>query len=267
MSMSEAPRARIRLAPRVRGESRVSGQPETAGPGYDFSPGSDIKYQLLEIGEERNRIILVEGLLRDPDSVIRFVREDGRFTAGTDSGSHFPGVRSSAPRAYVDTFLNVLEPLIRSTWGIPDSTSFTAASMFSLTTTMPSDLMPLQRVPHHDGAGLKIISAVHFLFRGPHGGTGFYRHRATGYETITEEREALFDRMVAAEIAKDGLPDGYVTQSNAHFVKTFDVGGAFNRLVLFPGHMLHSGSINPAAGLPKDVGTGRLTANSFLTLN
>lgn len=58
----------------------------------------------------------------------------------------------------------------------------------SLTTTLPEQLVPLQRFPHVDGGDDGKIAILHYLCGVKQGGTAFYRHKSTGFETIANAK-------------------------------------------------------------------------------
>jgi hypothetical protein len=53
-------------------------------------------------------------------------------------------------------------------------------------------------------------------------------------------------------------------RSDAHFTLYHAVDYRANRLVIYPGSLLHSGLIDPAHDIDDDPETGRLTANIFV---
>ena len=256
--VARSKRATIRSAP-PRGEA------DTGQRHYDFSPGR-CHARVIEIGWERSKIILVDELLADPHSAIELAARDISFRTARDGMSHFPGVRSGAPSDYLATFQGALEPLIRDTYSIPSDLHASVRTMFSITTTSPARLMQLQRVPHYDAVEKRMISVVHYLFRKSFGGTCFFRHRATGFERMAPDREDVYTARLDSQLEEIGqLPDRYMTESNALFERTYDAEGLFNRLVIFEGQLLHSGTVNADAGLVQDPRAGRLTVNTFLT--
>ncbi|HEY6815172.1 MAG TPA: DUF6445 family protein [Croceibacterium sp.] len=237
----------------------------SSGIDYDFAPTGSFTHRVIEVGAERNRVLIVNNPFRDPASLVRYAKDHVQFAFGAD-GSYYPGVRGQAPEAYLRAFLRTLAVLMRETFEIPEWASFQPSAMYSLTTRRPQDLLPRQRIPHYDGAGRRMFSAVHYLFHGPLGGTSFYRHRATMFEAITEDREQSYEQIVAREIQETPPPDQYFTRSTELFEETFNVPGAYNSLVIFPGQLLHSGTINWGEGLSEDVEQGRLTLNAFFRL-
>ncbi len=102
-----------------------------------------------------------------------------------------------------------------------------------------------------------------YLCDGRHGGTGFYRHNATGLQQITEAtREAYLDTYYD-EINARRPAQRYFDNSDDQFTLLGLIPAKFNRMVVYPGSLLHSACINPAISLSTDPRAGRLTLNSF----
>ena len=266
LGLRQPPRAR---APSERPKPVADAQgpvpPVIADERYDFSAGPSMRVEKHVIGHEANPILVVDGLLANPASAVDFAEAEVNFVPGP-TGTYFPGLRGRRSDAYVATFLDRLGPAMRETFGLRDNVRFNFNNLFSLTTTPGSELRPLQKVPHVDHIGPRGLAVVHFIFAAPLGGTGFFRHKATGWETITEERAERYDRMVAREIEQSGTSPGYLFRDSPHFDLVFNVEPAMDRLVIFSGHQLHSATVPDGVTLPTDVRQGRLTINSFIGL-
>ncbi|MEO0786552.1 MAG: DUF6445 family protein, partial [Pseudomonadota bacterium] len=95
------------------------------------------------------------------------------------------------------------------------------------------------------------------------GGTAFYRHRASTFETISQDRHGAYGATLQKEV--DALPDsGYVDGDTELFEETGRVAARFNRMVIYRGYRLHSGVIPADLTLSSDPREGRLTVNTFL---
>ena len=58
---------------------------------------------------------------------------------------------------------------------------------------------------------------------------------------------------------------GYIDGSNAYYEQISTVEGLPDRLVIYPGRLLHSAVMPPNAPLSDDPYTGRLTTNIFVS--
>ena len=64
-----------------------------------------------------------------------------------------------------------------------------------------------------------------------------------------------------------GLPPAsYITGDTALFERTMTAEARYNRALLYPSYLLHSGAIAPDATLSPDPAIGRLTVTAFLSV-
>ncbi len=139
------------------------------------------------------------------------------------------------------------------------------ASTFSLVTVPEAELAPLQRIPHYDHSGGEIVAVMHYLLGAETGGTAFYRHRRTGFETITPAREAAYNAALAEDEREFGMPPPrYHYGDSDRYELIGEIAAAPDRLILYRGRLLHSGVISAPGTLSADPKTGRLTVNMFL---
>lgn len=175
----------------------------------------------------------------------------------------YPGLRAPAPLDYVETLARTLFPQIGEAFDLPPVKLARAECNFSLVTQSPETLAASQREPHVDTVDPLQFAILHYLCGPEQGGTGFYRHRATGYETLTEDR---IEPYRAARANETPPPPGYPARESAAFESIGTIDAAFDRIVIYRSRLLHSGLIGNPAHLSSDPRSGRLTANIFLTL-
>lgn len=216
---------------------------------------------LEHLGHEREPLLIVDGLLADP-GVLVDEAASAPFTPAYGSAGGYPGVRAPAPLDYVGDVARALAGPISDAFGLGPVGLVRATCSFSLVTLRPGALVPSQRVPHIDTVDPWQFAILHYLCPARFGGTAFFRHRATGFETLNAERLPAFDAARAAE------PDetGYVDGSGRSFEKIGEVGAACNRVAIYRSCLLHSGVIRAPDALSANPRCGRLTANIFLTL-
>lgn len=216
---------------------------------------------LETIGNESIPVLIVEGLDQATEPLRKAARQ-GRFKA---TSTYYPGVRAPAPRAYAEQLAKLLEGPVREAFGWQDDNLAVMECDFSLVTTPPGDLSLFQRLPHFDGTSDDVLAVLHFLCDGDHGGTSFYRHRSTGYESISPDRWQAYDEALRADIERLGEPDArYRDESDSIYERmaTFDCRPG--RALVYRGTTLHSGRIPPDHGLSDDPSSGRLTVNTFI---
>ncbi len=136
---------------------------------------------------------------------------------------------------------------------------------FCLVTRRPDELDPWQRLPHIDQADPGHFALLHFLSPTPQGGTNFFRHRRTGFERVSPEREPIYATARKAEMMANGSPPvAYFNDSDQDFERIARFEGAYNRLLVYRGSLLHSGYIPEGFAFSPDPALGRLTCNIFI---
>ena len=153
--------------------------------------------------------------------------------------------------------------MLRGAFGITSGVGLEACN-FSLVTTPPEKLTPPQRLPHFDTIDTGRIAVLHYLCRPEHGGTAFYRHRRTGFETVTADRFERYQRVLHEEAGEHGLPPArYFHGATTQFDAVAEYDAVFNRALIYRGATLHSGSIPAGFGFSGNPRLGRLTVNTF----
>lgn len=211
------------------------------------------------IGNEQQPIAIVDGFHPDPDAL----REAARGASFGPARRHYPGLRADLPADYFAQVRPALTAVLREVFGAPQRTDLLDAS-FSIVTTPPDMLTPAQRLPHIDAVAPGRIALVHYLSCDDGDGTAFFRHRATGCETIDQARSAGYLAHLDAELRDVPPPAGYIAGDTALFAEIARVEARYNRAVIYRSALLHSGAISPGARLDPDPATGRLTATAFL---
>src|SRR5207244_647064 len=152
--------------------------------------------------------------------------------AGGPSGG-YPGLRAPAPTNYVEQLVRALAPQIEHAFALDDVALARAECSFSLTTLPEESLTPEQRVPHVDTTYPLQFALLHYLCEPHLGGTSFYRHRASGFEVLTADREPDYDRLRAVELNSAPPAPGYVRAGDDSFLRTGGVDARFNRVVIY----------------------------------
>jgi hypothetical protein len=209
-------------------------------------------------------VVVVDDVLADPRALVELVSDTAGFEATEAAGNFYPGLRAPAPPGYVRALSDALGPVVASAFpDLADRTARTSACL-SLLTFRPDELNLAQRIPHFDATNGGQIAVLHYLCDGAHGGTAFYRHRSTGFETITPERMQAYVSTLGPELERTPPPQAYVKGDTPLFEQIGAVEARFDRVVIYRSRLLHSGDITPSCNLSRDPRHGRLTANSFL---
>lgn len=227
----------------------------------DFALNGRLKLLTSHVGEEREPVLLIDGVMRDPQALVEAAAgEDFRPVFGPEGG--YPGLRAPAPLAYVETLVRALQPTMAQAFGLGNVAPGRAECSFSLVTLRPDQLVPAQRIPHVDTVNPLQFALLHYLCDERFGGTAFYRHRATGFAALTEENLPEYEARRAEE---EDLCAGYPLGDLDHFEELAAVDARFDRLVIYRSRLLHSGRIEAPELLSADPRRGRLTANVFVS--
>jgi hypothetical protein len=219
--------------------------------------------QSVVIGD--HQAIIMDDFLAAPHQMLALATGSS-FTPypNLESRKGYPGIRAEAPADYSQSIAELLVPLIQTNFGVPEELPMRKSMCaFSLTTLPPSDLGPLQCTPHFDASTPHHMAILLYLCDGRHGGTGFYRHNATGLQQITEATREHYLDTYYAEINARRPAQRYFDNSDAQFTLLGMIPAKFNRMVVYRGSLLHSACVNPAISLSGNPRAGRLTVNSF----
>ena len=209
-------------------------------------------------GNEREPVLVIDDFAADPERL----RDDAAFLRFAPMGEHYPGVRAMVPRALLQPLLEALAPLLAGTFG---STYTVADAFYSIVTTPPAYLTSIQRLPHFDGVEPGRLALLHYLSADAPGGTAFYRHRATGFETVSAARLVAYKAALAADLQRTGVsPPAYCDASSPLFQQIARYDGVFNRAIVYRSHTLHCADLPSGSHFDADPARGRLTVNTFL---
>ncbi len=233
-----------------------SSRAPAAPPGWALATSSAT---ISNFSSQDHCLVTVDGLLAEPEQAISqaILQNFARITP------QYPGVRAPLDPAVCTYLLEQLAPLLDQ-WFAEEATRWEMQAWYSIVTTPPGALAPIQRLPHVDGTDPHQIAMMLYLHRTGHGGTAFFRHRSTGLEALTAADYPRYAEALKADVARSGLPPAaYTTDGAPHFERTHAVPGDFNSAVFYRGNILHSGVIDNAAPLSADPREGRLTINAF----
>jgi len=219
--------------------------------------------QSVQIGE--HQLVFIDDFLEDPQALVEAAcRSEFTPYERTAERKGYPGLRAKVPAAYSANLTALMEPLIRINYAVPEELPLHKSECaFSLTTVQPQMLGPLQRTPHFDASTPHHMAVLLYLCDEAHGGTGFYRHKATGLQQITRDSSGRFLDVYYKEINARHPKPRYFDDSDEHFEFLGMMPARFNRLVIYPGSLLHTAVINPERSISSAARSGRLTVNTF----
>jgi len=211
-----------------------------------------------EKGFEREPVVIVDSFAERPQALIE---QAARLSFGVTT-LYYPGIRAELPGDVSAALMEALGPLCERVFDVSPSLE---SSCYSLVTTPAAQLAPIQRLPHYDGMEPRRLALILYLCDPRLGGTSFYRHRSTGFETVTRDRFISYRDALAGDVRRHGLPPAaYHVGDTPLFERIAVPAPVFNRALIYRGRNLHSGDITPDFAFDPDPRTGRLTLTGFM---
>ena len=216
-------------------------------------------YRVEHLGREREPLIVIDDFSGRIDELARIGR-----SAAYEPVAGYPGIRCRISSSYLAPRGALLRRILAEHFDLPRGAKGESCA-FSIVSLRPEQLSEGQRRPHHDSAEANLIALLHFTGDAATGGTAFYRHRRTGFETIRPERAEEYERAVAAERREHGpYPARYFHGSDERYEMIGEVEARADRVIIYRGRLLHSGHIPVAPDPATARESGRLTINTFL---
>ena len=210
------------------------------------------------IGRERQPVAIIDDFAADPDAL----RAAAAAASFAPAGRHYPGVSARLPPGYFRATAALFAHVLHDVFGVDDARVLDAS--FSVVTTSPAELTLEQRIPHADALEPGRVAFVHYLAPDDPDGTAFFRHRATGFETLDVARARTYLPKLSAELRQTPPDAAYIATDSALFERIETIPARYNRAILYRSAALHSGAITPGRALPADPLRGRLTVTAFL---
>ncbi len=212
------------------------------------------------IGAERRPVIVIENFLPDPEAL----RAEAESAAFQPLVRFFPGVQAPFAFERMNQFIEPHRTTISEAFENVLSFSIIECG-FALVTTPPSELLPLQRIPHIDATEPHRLAILAYVSGTQFGGTAFYRHKSTGYEYLDQSRNDLYNIELDRDVEKFGVPKPeYIAGDTDIFDQIAKFDAQPGRAIIYASNSLHSGRIQDAENLSNNVACGRLTLNAFL---
>lgn len=210
-------------------------------------------------GHENHTLVQINNFMNAPETAI----SNAALQKFAKITPQYPGIRAPLPHWVSLQWLAVLSPMLDETFG-KTAMGWEIRAWYSLVTTPPEALIPMQRFPHVDGTNPDQLAMMLYLHHTDQGGTGFFRHRRSGLAALTDATYPQYSAALEQDVRENGLPPAaYVTDGAPFFELEHSSDGAFNQAVFYRGNLLHSGLIRNPEQLSADPAKGRLTINAF----
>lgn len=217
-------------------------------------------YRIEQFGLEQEPIVIIDDFYSNPDRLVQHAAQ----LSFNQNNSYYPGIRAQAPSEYLAERMSLLTDILKNIFDIKLGAQLLDCN-YSLVTIRPEQLIPFQCFPHFDGLERGRIAVLHYLCDAVQGGTAFYRHKKTGFETLNKHRHASYTHAREAEFKQLGLKEkSYMIGSTDEFEQIGNIHARPNRMIIYRGCTLHSGLIPQNFNYSPDPKKGRLTINTFL---
>lgn len=224
---------------------------------------SQFHVRVDSVGREKTPVLVIDNFLQDAEVLLGFAVKFGEFRDGLD---YYPGIQSKVPEFYTQALQTYLPELLCKTFNLTRENISHSQSMYSMVLTPPARLALPQSRPHVDCIDKNKLACVHYLCTPEKGGTALYRHRATGFEQLSPERMDEYGVYLEKEAKDTSWHNKYIKGSNQYYEEIGHYEANFNRLIIYPGDVLHSASIPENFQFRPNPVVGRLTLNSFIYL-
>lgn len=222
--------------------------------------------QTVRVGLEQTAIVIIDEFVQEPDRIVELAVDMAPFPS--QEGHYYPGRRARIIPSdgeafdYVRAICASLSGVMSSVYGVNKYDILDAG--FSLVTKPPEALQPLQTIPHFDHFEMGGFAILHYLSPHPAGATAFYRHESTGFELMTPDRIDAYRAGRERDLAALGQSHGYQDGDGNGFLEIARVEARYNRAIIYPGNLLHSGIIPDNFNYSSNPRLGRLTGNVFI---
>lgn len=232
---------------------------------HKFLINKNFDLSIHHVGQERRIVAVIDNFLIEPMLLHKAAIENASFKEHIESGNYYPGIRAAIPPEYSVAVSDGLKDFFSEVFDIPVNRKARMTSCYSLTTTKPESLSVLQRLPHFDSFDSDFFAVLHYLCDEDCGGTAFFRHQRTGFESLDRERMKEYWPIVEQELQHGEPRAAYADGEIKYYEKTAEFSARYNRLLIYRGKMLHAGIVKGEKGLSENPAVGRLTANTFVS--
>ncbi len=229
---------------------------------YQINPNAKIQVGL--VGHEQTPVLIVDDFCLDLSDLKKYACDYAAFTPV--KSSMYPGVRATLPECIGKATLAPLYKMLYEVYHIPTNYILKPRDLFfSIVSFAEKELSLMQRIPHFDTPNPYYFAVMLYINEGEHGGTAIYRHKPTSFERISNAKVDKYFDSAEEFIKQHGEPeDEYIRSSNEHYELIQEIAYKPNRLVIYPGNLLHSGMIIPEHDIDPNPKTGRLTTTVFV---
>ena len=159
----------------------------------DFAVNPKARLSGFAVGRDASPVLVIDDAFADPDAITAFGRNEAAFETPATA---YPGLNAAVPDGFLAPLIAAIRSTLADAYGIPADFQIDSRGYYGLVTLRPEVLTPGQSIPHVDNVGHRGLAAVAYLCDEDQGGTGFYRHRTTGFERLTQDTLATYNAVL-----------------------------------------------------------------------
>jgi hypothetical protein len=229
----------------------------------DFKINPSCHINRVFVGNKRTPVVIIDDFIEDLSTLKDFAKNYVEMKV--DDSNYYPGIRAELPMAYAKNVVAVLFKQLYKLYNIPQDKEMRAVNLvYSLITKSPDELALHQKRPHFDTPAPYHFAILHYLNPGNYGPTGFFRHKRTGLERINIDEMDSYLTLVGKTITNANVGYGYIQGTTEEYELIYQVPYKYNRVVIYPGNLLHTALVQENSDIDSNATTGRLTANIFI---
>lgn len=226
---------------------------------YILNPAANVERIVHE--DPEISVYVVDDFLENPEELVEYAKSKAYFGKVGADRTAYPGIRDRLPSTYERALAEVIEQVL------PEYRPIISRCMLSLTTLDAQQLHAAQKIPHVDTANDDQYASVHYLCDHPHGGTALYRYLPRNKVRIRNGDRSVVQEMIQAVHDHPEEHQGYLVGDTRFYKQELVVEAKFNRLVIYPGNLLHCALLTSPQSLTSDISYGRLTVASFFQIS
>ncbi|WP_237068001.1 DUF6445 family protein [Microbulbifer guangxiensis] len=225
-----------------------------------------MQVSIERLGNEQTPIVIIDDAHPQPEQLVRAARNSQWLR----ENPYYPGMRAQVPADYLSPLLEKVADALEQAYDLDTRNGLASAAItnafccYSMVTKPPTELQPIQSLPHFDATHGRQLAMLHYLCDKPFRGTAFFRHRESGFENILDDRVTAYQAQAGKHLEQ--VQPGYASECGDWYEKVGEVEARFNRVTFYPASLLHSGIVGRTERLSDNAVQGRLTITGFIDL-
>src|SRR3954465_9963871 len=92
-----------------------------------YAMNQHLKVQSLEVGNELEKILIIDNVMNKPEVMVSFAAENANFYLYKKEGNFYPGIRLPPPKGYYDCLMAAIRPILNAEYDIEQGAKTTKA--------------------------------------------------------------------------------------------------------------------------------------------